>query len=486
MSNLLAVINILSKVVMLFGVVMAFPLAISEWLGDGAERGFERGILVTVVLGALTWLVTRRAKQELQVRDGFLLVVLTWSVLPVFAALPLWFSLPGLSATDAYFEAMSGLTTTGATVLTGLDGLPASINFWRGLLHWIGGMGIVVLAVAILPLLGVGGMQIYKAEAPGPMKDSKLTPRITETAKGLWIVYFGLTAMAVLALWGAGMNWLDAFVHGFTTVSTGGFSSHDASAGYFDSPLIEAILIVFMLAGGMNFTLHLLAWQRRDFFRPFLRDTELRAYLLVVGASALLLTVYLIARGVYPDYLYALRYAVFNVVSVATTTGLANTDYLQWSVFAPLWMLFLGMFATCSGSTGGGTKMVRALLVLKQGAREIRRLIHPQAVVPVKLGRQVVPDQVVFAVLAYLALYVASLVALTFVLVASGMVFDTALSAVIACMNTIGPGLNEIGPAGNYQGLSDFQTWVCSFAMLLGRLEIFTVLAVFMPMFWKK
>jgi trk system potassium uptake protein TrkH len=485
MSNLLAVINVLSKVVMLFAAAMAVPLALSEWLGDGAQAGFERGILVTVALGALAWFATRRAKQELQVRDGVLLVVLVWAVAPAFAALPLWFHLDGMSATDAYFEAVSGLTTTGATVLTGLDGLPASINFWRGLLHWIGGMGIVVLAVAILPLLGVGGMQIYKAEAPGPMKDSKLTPRITETAKGLWIVYVGLTAMSVVALWAAGMSWLDAFVHGFSAISTGGFSTHDASVGHFNSPLIEAILIATMLAGGMNFTLHLLAWQRRDFIRPFLRDTELQSYLVVLGASIVVLTVHLAWLGKYPS-LEALRYAAFNVVSVATTTGFANADYLQWSVFAPLWMLFLGMFVTCSGSTGGGTKMVRAMLVLRQGLREIRRLVHPQAVLPIKLGHQVVPDNVVFAVLAYVVLYLASHVALTFVLVASGMVFDTALSAVIACMNTIGPGLNEIGPVGNYQGLTGFQTWVCSFAMLLGRLEIFTLLAVLMPMFWKK
>jgi trk system potassium uptake protein TrkH len=329
-------------------------------------------------------------------------------------------------------------------------------------------------------------MQIYKAEAPGPMKDSKLTPRITETAKGLWVVYVGLTALAVVALWAAGMSWLDAFVHAFSAISTGGFSTHDASVGHFNSPLIELILIVFMLAGGMNFTLHLLAWQRRDFIQPFLRDTELRAYLMVLGASVVAMAGHLVAVRAYPDMLDALRFAAFNVVSVATTTGFANADYLQWSVLAPLWMLFLGMFVTCSGSTGGGTKMVRALLVLRQGLREIRRLVHPQAVLPIKLGQQVVPDNVVFAVLAYVVLYLASHVVLTFVLVASGMVFDSALSAVIACMNTIGPGLNEIGPAGNYQGLSDFQTWVCSFAMLLGRLEIFTLLAVLMPMFWKK
>jgi trk system potassium uptake protein TrkH len=346
-------------------------------------------------------------------------------------------------------------------------------------------MGIIVLVVAVLPLLRVGGRQMFKAETPGPMKDNKLTPRITETAKGLWLVYGVVTAACVIAFWLGGMTLLDAFIHAFTTVSLGGFSSHDASFGYFNSPVLEAVTVVFMLIAGINFGTHFLAWRQRA-LTPYRFDPEARAFVAVVLGSCFMLALFLWAHDEYPDFAASLRYATFNTVSVATTTGFANVDFNLWPAFAPLWMLLLCSFATCSGSTGGGIKMVRAQLLCLQGLREMVKLIHPNAQVPVKLAGQVVPNQIVFAVLAFMSLYGASILLMTFILLASGLDLVTALSAVIACINNAGPGLNKVGPASTYEFLTDFQIWVLSAAMLVGRLELFTVFVIFTPAFWRK
>ncbi len=485
MRHVAVVLNVLGLVIMVFGATMLLPLGVASWYGDAAIDAYDEALVITLLCGAAIWTATRRSRHDLQIRDGFLLVTLVWSVLPAFAALPLMFHMPQLSFTDAYFECMAGLTTTGSTVLSGLDKLPPSINFWRALLQWLGGMGIIVLVVAILPLLGVGGRQIFKAETPGPMKDTKLTPRITETAKGLWLVYAGITLACILSYWAAGMGLLDAVVHSFTTMSLGGFSSHDASYGYFNSPLIEALSIFFMLVAGVNFATHFLAWRQRS-PAPYRSDAEARSFILITLVSCIGLAVYLQASGVYPDFLTALRYASFNTVSIATTTGFANTDFNQWPIFAPLWMLFLCCFATSSGSTGGGIKMIRGQLLFLQGLREMVKLIHPQAQVPVKLAGQVIPNRIVFAVLAFMSLYGASVTMMTFLLLASGLDFVTALSAVLACINNTGPGLNQVGPATTYAILTDFQTWVCSIAMLVGRLELFTVFVIFTPAFWRK
>ncbi|MFN7085172.1 MAG: TrkH family potassium uptake protein [Burkholderiales bacterium] len=485
MQRVAVVVHVLGLVVMIFGVAMLAPLGVALWYRDSAIFAYDEALAITLGSGGAMWLATYRKKGELRIRDGFLLVTLVWSVLPLFAALPLMFYLPQLSFTDAYFECMAGLTTTGSTVLSDLDKLPPSINFWRALLQWLGGMGIIVLAVAILPLLGVGGRQLYKAETPGPMKDAKLTPRITETAKALWLVYVGITLVCVLSYWAAGMTPFDAWIHSFSTMSLGGFSSHDASYGYFDSPLIEGIAIVFMLLAGVNFATHFLVWRRKS-LAPYKHDAEAVPFVLITLASCVMLAVYLLANGVYPDFATALRYASFNTVSIATTTGYANADFNLWPAFAPLWMLFLCSFASCSGSTGGGIKMIRAKLLFLQGLREMVKLIHPQAQLPVKVGEEVIPNRIVFAVLAFMSLYGASLLVMTFLLIASGLDLTTALSAVVASINNTGPGLNEVGPATTYASLSDFQTWVLSAAMLAGRLELFTVFVVFTPAFWRK
>ena len=418
-------------------------------------------------------------------RDGFLLVALVWTVLPAFATLPLLLQLPGLTFTDAYFETVSGLTASGATVLSGLDHLPPSLNIWRGFMIWLGGMGVIVLAVAILPLLGVGGSQLFKAETPTPMKDTKLTPRIAETAKGLWLVYFGLTLACAFAYRWAGMDWLDAAMHAFTTLGLGGFSTHDDSYAYWNSPQIEAVAVVFMLLAAINFATHFLAWHRRS-LRAYRVDPEAKVFLAVVAASVLGIAAYLVWSGTYADYATALRYAAFNVVSIATTTGYANTDYNQWPIFAPLWMLFLCSFASCSGSTGSGMKMIRALILFKQIFRELLRIIHPRVYNPVKLGGQPIENNVVFAVLAYVFVYVSCIILFTLLLTVSGADVVTAFSAALVSMNNTGPGLAQVGPASTYAVLNDFQVWVCSFAMLLGRLELFTLLVVLTPAFWRK
>jgi len=485
MIRLSTVLHVLAIVLMIFGLTMLFPLAVSALLRDGATSAYDEAALGTFVAGLVLWLLTRRRKQELQTRDGFLLVALVWTVLPAFATLPLMFYLKDLSFTDAYFETVSGLTTTGATVLSGLDALPASINLWRTFLVWIGGMGIIVLAVAILPLLGVGGAQIFKAETPGPMKDTRLTPRITQTAKGLWLVYAGITAACIVSFKAAGMTWLDGVMHAFSTMGLGGFSPHDESFAYFKSPAIEGVAILFMLIAGINFATHFLLFRSRS-LKVYRRDPEAIPFLLTVIGSAIVIAFYLLDHRVYDDFWTALRYSAFNVVSIATTTGFSNTDYNLWPVFAPVWMLFLSCFATSSGSTGGGIKMIRAQLMMRQAVREMRRIVHPRALIPVKLGGQPVENNIIFAVLAFMLIYGSVMIVCTMLLAASGLDIISAFTATVACINNTGPGLNVVGPATTYAALSDFQTWICTAAMLLGRLELFTLIVVFTPGFWRQ
>jgi len=480
------VVHVLAAAMLLFSPAFLVPLAFSLALRDGSHAAYGTGFLVTLVVGLFFFLATRgRHRRELQPRDGFLLVTLVWSVAPAFATIPLILSIPGLTFTDAYFETISGMTTTGATVLSGLDRLDPSINIWRSLLVWIGGMGIIVLAVAILPLLGVGGSQLFKAESPGCMKDNKLTPRIGDTAKGLWGVYFAITALCVLSLKLAGMTWIDAIVHSFSTMGLGGFSSHDDSLGYFKSPAIEAVIVFFMLVASLNFATHFLAVRRRS-LRAYLADAEARRVMIWMVGSVLGIAAFLVARDVYPDFATALRHAAFNVVSIASTTGFASLDYAQWPIFAPIWMIFLSCFVTSSGSTGGGIKMIRAVLLFKQALREMTRIIHPRAVVPVKFGDQVIENNVIFAVLAFMLMWGGTIIAMSMLLMATGVDVITAVTAIIACVNNMGPGLGAVGPSTTFAVLTDFQTWVCTITMLLGRLELFTMLVLFTPAFWRK
>jgi trk system potassium uptake protein TrkH len=482
--HLFPVFELFGKLVMLFALMMGVPLAFAVGQHDEATWPFVTGIAVTALAGVVMILATRHVRRELRPRDGFVLVVLAWALLPAFAAVPLKLALPDMSITDAYFEAMSGFTTTGATVLTGLDQLPLSVNVWRCFLSLIGGLGIIVLAIAVLPVLGVGGAQLFKAEAAGPMKDQRLTPRIAATARGLWLVYFAAALAFTIAYRLGGMSWADAFMHMCTTISAGGFSSHDASFGYWNSPKLEAIAIVGMMVAGASWGLYFVAIQRRS-PSALWKNTEMRGYWLVIWAAVAGSALYLLGQGVYPDAWLALRHTAFHVVSIATTTGYASTDYALWPAFVPWLMLLLGCFSTCAGSTGGGIKMVRMLLLAKQSHRELIRIVHPQVISPVVMGGSLVSPSIMHSVIAFMMMYGLILVGLTMLLIFTGMDAVTAFSAVIACLNSIGPGLGSVGPAGNFQGLSDFQTWVCSFAMMVGRLELLSVLVLFTPQFWR-
>jgi trk system potassium uptake protein TrkH len=480
----LAVVHVLGQLLTIFGLTFVLPILTSLLFRDGTWWAFVLAALACSGAGLAIWAATRRYKRELKSRDGFLLVTLAWVVMAAVATIPMLIAMPGLSFTDAFFETTSGVTTTGSTVLTHLEELPPAINLWRCALHWYGGMGIIVLALAILPLLGVGGMQLYKAEIPGPVKDTKLTPRITETAKALWFTYTGITLACIVALRLCGMSWFDAVCHAFSAMALGGFSTYDKSVAQFQSTAVEVVLILFMVLAAMSFARHFLAVRRLS-FAAYRSDPEVMALLRILAVSILLVTCVLLVDGRYGGW-DSLRHAAFAVVSIATTTGFVSEDFEKWPAFVAPWLLFLSGICCNTGSTGGGVKMFRTLLLWQQAKRELRLMVHPQAVEPVRIGEQVVASRVAYAVLAFIFLYFMTLVLLTFALLLSGLDFVTSFSGVIASVNNLGPGLNLVGPAGNYQALNDFQTWVCSIAMLLGRLEIFSVLVLFTPAFWRK
>ena len=482
---MLAVVHVLGQLLTIFGLTFALPILTSLLFRDGTWWAFVVAALMCSGAGLVIWAATRRYKRELKSRDGFLLVTLAWVLMSTVATIPMLIAMPDLTFTDAFFETTSGITTTGSTVLTHLEQLPPAINLWRHALHWYGGMGIIVLALAILPLLGVGGMQLYKAEAPGPVKDTKLTPRITETAKALWFTYTGITVACIVTLRLCGMSWFDAVCHGFSVLALGGFSTYDRSVGHFGSSAVELVFIVFMLLAAMNFARHFLAIRRLT-LAPYRADPEVRAMLFVIAASITLVTIVLLLEGRYASDFEALRHAAFAVTSIATTSGFVSEDYESWPAFAGFWLLFLSSVCCNTGSTGGGVKMFRTLLLWQQAKRELRLMVHPQAVEPVRIGSQVVPNRIAYAVLAFIFLYFMTIVVLTFAMVLSGLDFVTSFSAVIASINNMGPGLNRVGPSTTYQSLSDLQTWVCSAAMILGRLEIFSVLVLFTPAFWRK
>lgn len=479
-----AVQRILGVLLMIFSLTMLPPALVSFLADDGVTSSFVIAFAALCGVGLALWLPVRRTRRELRNRDGFFIVAMFWVVLGLAGALPLMLAkAPGMAFTDAVFESVSGLTTTGATVLVGIDELPLSVRYYRQQIQWLGGMGIIVLAVAILPMLGIGGMQLYRAEIPGPVKDVKLTPRITETAKVFWYLYFGLTVVCAVAYWLAGMTPFDAVAHAFSTVGTGGFSTHDAGLGFYDSPLIEAVAIVFMIAGAVNFSLHFLAWSRRDIGLYF-GDGEFRLFLAMLGAAVLLVLTTLLAAGYYAGPLDASRHALFQVVSFATTSGFVTVDHAEWPSFLPLLLLFVGMIGACASSTSGGIKLVRVLLLFKQGAREIMRLIHPQAQILIKLGAKEVGDRVIDSVWGFFATYVAVFVILLLLLMALGLDQVTAFSALGACISNLGPGLGQV--AVNYAEVGAAAKWILAVAMIMGRLEIFTLLVLFTPAFWRR
>lgn len=478
------VCRILGVLLMLFSVLANLPsILVSLIYQDGELGSFFTSLLITFAVGFVLWLTTLNAKKELRTRDGFLVVTLFWTVLGTFGALPFFFSqsLP-LSITDAVFESISGLSTTGATVIVGLDFLPKSILFYRQQLQWLGGLGIVALAVAVLPMLGIGGMQLYRAESPGPVKNDNLVPRLAETAKALWYIYMALTLACTLCFWAAGMSLFDAICHSFSTVAIGGFSTHDSSLGYFDSTAINYIATGFMFFAGINFALHFSAWRQLS-ITQYLRDTELKFYAIILGVVSLITVVVLYSTNTY-SLAEALEHGIFQSVSIATTTGYTTANFSAWPSMLPYLLIYASIIGACAGSTGGGMKVIRILLILKQGLREVQRLIHPNAIIHIKLGRTLVPDRVIDSVWGFFAVYVMVFLALLLALLATGLDVVTAFSAVGASINNLGPGLAEV--AQNYSELSAVAKWILCLAMLLGRLEIFTLLVLFLPMFWRR
>ncbi|MCU4675870.1 TrkH family potassium uptake protein [Catenovulum sp. 2E275] len=478
-----AITRILGILVGIFSIFMLPPALVSLIYKDGGGLAFVLAFVATITGGLCLWYPNRNDRSELKAREGFLIVVLFWSVLGLVGALPFAFlDEPSISMANAIFESFSGLTTTGATVLTGLDSYPKAVLFYRQQLQWFGGMGIIVLAVAILPMLGIGGLQLYRAEIPGPVKDTKVTPRIADTAKHLWFIYLSLTIVCTLAYWGAGMTFFDAICHSFSTIAIGGFSTHDASMGYFDSALINWICIIFLIISSVNFTLHYGVLKSRSILN-YLKDPEFKAFLSIQLVVTLITFWVLLDRQVYDSAETALNQAAFQAVSISTTAGFATDAFAQWPVFLPILLIFSSFIGGCAGSTGGGLKVVRVVLLYLQGVRELNRLVHPKAVYSIKLGRKALPDKVVDAVWGFFSAYALIFVVIMISLIATGLDDLTAFSATAACLNNLGPGLGEV--AAHFGDIPDSAKHILVVAMLFGRLEIFTLLVLFTPTFWR-
>jgi len=474
------VIWTLGILVSLFGCGMMAPALISLYYQAGHADHFILAGCLVAALGLTMMRIAGKAPDRLSHKDGFLIVALAWVILSLLGAIPFWTTGVCDTIIDGLFESTSGLTTTGATILTGLDSLPPSILFWRSMQEWLGGMGIIVLAVAVMPLLGVGGMQLFRAETPGPVKD-KLTARVTETAKVLWYIYLAMTAITALSLWLAGMTLFDAVNHAMCTIAIGGFSTHDASIGYYESTTIRTLIIVFMLMAGVNFTLHFASMRRGFSVKTYFQDDEFRTYIKWVSTLIVLVGAITLSAGS-----GTVGEVIFNTVAVATTTGFAVSDYAIWPPGTGLLLLAAMFVGACAGSTGGGMKVVRVLLLFRQGMREIRRLIHPHAIIHVKIGENSVTGPVVQALWGFFVLYMVCYSVIAILLAITGVDMMTALSATAACLTNTGPGFGDVGPASNYASLPDTAKGILMFGMVLGRLEVFTFFVLLVPEFWRK
>jgi trk system potassium uptake protein TrkH len=474
--------RILGILLMCFSTVLVTPLVLALLESDNTATGFISAIGIIFFSGLLMWFPVRNASHELRIRDGFLITSLFWTVLGLFGALP--FALTDaldVTPMGAIFESMSGLTSSGGTVLVGLDEMPQSILLYRQMLQWLGGIGIIVVAVAILPMLGVGGMQLYKAETPGPSKDNKLTPRITETAKALFVVYLSITVCCAAAYYAVGMSAFDAICHSFSTVSLGGFSTHDASLGYFKSDPVLIVATIFMFVSSINFGLHFISWNRKSLM-IYRKDSETRFYTYAV-LTCMIITIFCLIVWDIHGHSESVLHGVFQVLSIITTTGYSTENLAAWPVALPIMAIFFSCMGGCVGSTTGGIKAMRVMLVFKQGMRELKQLVHPQAVIPLKVGGRRVEATVVSAVWSFLAIYTSAYIVLLLLLMLIGMDFTTAFSAVAATLNNLGMGI--AGVANGFGQVSEWGKAILCFAMLLGRLEIFTLLVLFTPAFWR-
>ncbi|MDP1520782.1 TrkH family potassium uptake protein [Porticoccus litoralis] len=475
--------KVLGLMMMIFSLTLLTPIAIAAIYGENTHQAFFFSFAITFSLGMLLWLPYSRMKGDLRTRDGFVITTLFWTVLSLVGSLPfILVDAIHLHFTDAVFESISGLTTTGATVITGLDYLPKSILYYRQQLHWLGGIGIVVIAIAIMPMLGVGGMQLYKAETPGPVKDNKMTPRITQTAKALFTIYLSLTIICSFAYWLAGMNTFDAITHAFSTIATGGFANYDASIGYFNSPTIMMLAVFFMIISGISFGLHYYAWVKGSVLH-YWHNSESKMYLNMIIGGSIICCGYLFLSGSL-SLTDSLLHGVFQLVSIMTSTGFATTNFSNWPTFLPVFLIVLSFFGACAGSTGGGIKVGRMLILAKQSLREIYRLIHPSAIFPIKLRNRTVPERVADSVWAFFGIYLAIFYFLVMLLQFTGLDYLTAWSCTAAALNNLGPGLGDA--AAHYGEINSTAKWLLSAAMIIGRLEIFTVLVLFTPMFWRR
>lgn len=466
----------------MFSLTLLVPIGVAFAYGEAEIRYFLYPLAGSLGMGLALWLIGRLRPPNLGTRDGFLIVALFWVLLSLLGAWPLVLS-AHLSLLDAIFESTSGVTTTGSTVMTGLDALPKSLLFYRQQLQWLGGMGLIVLGVAVLPMLGIGGMQLYRAEAPGPLKDEKLTPRLAHTARALWAIYLALTIACASGYWISGMDLFDAVTHSLSTLSTGGFSTHDASIGYFQSPAIEAVAIVFMLLAAINFGVHFIVLHGKDPLH-YIRDVEARSFLLFVLLIVAAVIVTLRFEGTYDGLAPSFRNAAFVVVSVVTSTGFGTADFSGWPDFLPLLLIFISFVGGCGGSTAGGMKVMRVLLLVRQGTREVRALVHPHAYQPVRLGNRIVDERLMQSIWGFFAVYTATFALLVLLMMHAGLDQVSAFSAIATCMNNLGPGLGTV--AYNFQGVTDLGKVLAVIAMLLGRLEIFTLLVLLSPHFWKR
>ncbi len=478
----LAVLKVVGMLFGLFSLTLLPPIGISLFFDDGAFPDLITSFCIILLTGLTMWYPARRDRNQLTKRDGFLTVAAFWVSLAIAGTLPflLWHDLE-ISFTDAFFESMSGLTTTGATVFSGLDDLPYSVLYYRSQLQWIGGMGIIVLAVAVVPMLGIGGMQLYQAEMPGVMKHSKLTPRIKETAKALWYIYVVLTIACAFAYWLAGMSVFDAITHSYSTIAIGGFSTHDVSFadrhGY-----VMLVAIVFMLISAVNFSLHFRVWSKRS-VREYFLDTEFKVFISLIISAAVIITAVLVLSKTMDSAWEAVVHGVFQVVSIATTSGFTSQDFSSWPLFIPAMLLAASIIGGCTGSTAGGLKVMRVIMLFKQGRREIIQTIHPEAIIPIRMSGRTVPNKVINAVWGYFALYMLSFVLLALLVLATGVDLVTAYSTVTACLNNLGPALGAA--VDNYAQLPSPTKWILTFTMLLGRLELLTLLILMTPRYWQ-
>jgi trk system potassium uptake protein TrkH len=466
---------------MIFGITLLVPIVLTIGYAELDELiDFFIPFVGSVSLGGALWLIGQREPANLGTRDGFLIVALFWLIISILGAWPLMMSTE-LKPLDALFEAVSGVTTTGATVITGLDGLPKSVLFYRQQLQWLGGMGLIVLGVAVMPMLSIGGMQLYRAEVPGPSKEEKLTPRLAQTARALWLLYFALTVACALGYWLAGMDLFDAVAHSLSTVSTGGFSTHDASIGYYDSSLIEWVAVVFMLLAAINFGVHFSVWHNRTPLH-YWRDPEARTFLKFVVAVVLVVSMVLLFEGEYNHLTHSVQDAAFEVVSLVTSTGFAKVDFSHWPDFLPLLLIYISFVGGCGGSTAGGMKVMRVMLLIQQGLQQVRSLIHPHALIPLRMGKRTVDPRLMQSIWGFFGLYMATFALLVLMMIHAGLDERSAFAAVATCMNNLGPGLGEV--AYTFQSVSDMGKSLSILAMLLGRLEIFTLLVLLSPGFW--